>query len=111
MKALLKRHPQTTIIWAHSASAASSRPVARSDRRSIEALLAEPAAAENVYFDISWDEVAKYVVASPETHAAADLVINRHPDRFLFGTDEVAPSDQAKYLKVYEHVRAALLAS
>ena len=31
----------------------------------------------------------------------ADL-INRHPDRFLFGTDEVAPTDQAKYLKVYD---------
>ena len=27
--------------------------------------------------------------------------INRHPDRFLFGTDEVAPSDQDGYLRVY----------
>ena len=33
--------------------------------------------------------------------ATADL-INRHPDRFLFGTDEVAPTDQEKYLKVYD---------
>jgi hypothetical protein len=31
----------------------------------------------------------------------ADLIV-RHPDRFLFGTDEVAPSDQQKYLKVYD---------
>jgi len=31
----------------------------------------------------------------------ADL-IERHPDRFLFGTDEVAPKDQASYLKVYD---------
>ena len=30
----------------------------------------------------------------------ADL-INRYPDRFLFGTDEVAPATQEKYLKVY----------
>jgi len=29
-------------------------------------------------------------------------VINRHPDRVLFGTDEVAPTDQAKYLKIYD---------
>ena len=39
---------------------------------------------------------------TPEaTQATADL-INRHPDRFLFGTDEVAPTEQAKYLKVYD---------
>ena len=31
---------------------------------------------------------------------AAEL-INRYPDRFIFGTDEVAPSTQEAYLKVY----------
>ena len=30
----------------------------------------------------------------------ADL-INRYPERFLSGTDEVAPSNQEKYLRVY----------
>ena len=29
-------------------------------------------------------------------------VINRHPDRFLFGTDEVAPSSEEKYMRVYD---------
>ena len=58
-------------------------------------------ALSHVNVDISWDEVAKYLVATPEaTRAAADL-INRYPDRFLFGTDEVAPADQTTYLKVY----------
>jgi hypothetical protein len=47
-------------------------------------------------------KIAKYVVASPEAIRATAEVVNRHPDRFLFGTDEVAPSDTAKYLKVYE---------
>jgi hypothetical protein len=28
-------------------------------------------------------------------------MINRYPDRFLFGTDEVAPPNQDKYLKIY----------
>jgi len=32
--------------------------------------------------------------------AVADI-INRHPDRFLFGSDEVGPTDEEKYLKVY----------
>ncbi len=29
-------------------------------------------------------------------------MINRYPDRFLFGTDEVAPKTQAGYMKVYD---------
>ena len=41
-------------------------------------------------------------VATPETTQAVAGLINRHPDRFLFGTDEVAPSEQTKYLKVYD---------
>ena len=41
-------------------------------------------------------------MATPETTQAAADLINRHPDRFLFGTDEVAPTEQAKYLKVYD---------
>jgi predicted TIM-barrel fold metal-dependent hydrolase len=63
----------------------------------------------NVYIDISWDEVAKYIVASPEAIARSASVINRYPDRFLFGTDEVAPRDPKSYLKVYE-LYAPLLA-
>ena len=42
------------------------------------------------------------MVATPDSVAATADLINRYPDRFLFGTDEVAPSDQAKYLKVYD---------
>jgi hypothetical protein len=56
---------------------------------------------KNVYFDISWDEVAKYIVFSPEGIRISTDLINRYPDRFLFGTDEVAPATQEKYLKVY----------
>ena len=72
-------------------------------------MLKDPAFS-NLYFDISWTEIAKYMVATqvneylagtPEaTKIAADL-FNRYPDRFLFGTDEVAPADQQSYLKIY----------
>ena len=100
MKALLKRHPQTTVIWAHTGMGRVVRPVTR-HAAAIEAILQDPQ-FKQVYFDISWDEVAKYLVATPEsTRISADL-INRYPDRFLFGTDEVAPSSQEKYLRVYE---------
>jgi hypothetical protein len=110
MKALLRRHPKTTIIWAHgglgrvihpagaSAAAAERTP---NHVEILETILADPA-LRHVSFDISWDQVAKWVIASPEVLARAAALIERHPDRFLFGTDEVAPREQAAYLKVYD---------
>ena len=75
------------------------RPI-RNHAANLAKILADPQFS-HVYFDISWDEVAKYVVATPEsTRIMADL-INHYPDRFLFGTDEVAPADQSAYTKVY----------
>ncbi len=35
--------------------------------------------------------------------------MNKYPDRFLFGTDEVSPTDQKGYLKIYD-IYAPLLA-
>ena len=103
MKLVLLRHPKTTIIWAHTGMGRIVRPVTHHAAR-VEAILKDPQFS-HVYFDISWDEVAKYLVATPEsTKISADL-INRYPDRFLFGTDEVAPNSQEKYLKVYEQYR------
>ncbi len=98
--ALLRRHPKTTIIWAHCGLGRIVRPVA--DQIGIVARALDDPALAHVSIDISWDEVAKYLVATPETIQAAADLISRHPDRFLFGTDEVAPTEQAKYLKVYD---------
>ena len=68
----------------------------------------EDPAFNRVCFDISWDEVAKYIVSSPEaTRTTADL-INRYPDRFLFGTDTVAPSGRQGVLRRLRHVPAAV---
>ena len=55
-----------------------------------------------MYFDISWDEVAKYILSSPEVTRRAAQVFNRYPDRFLFGTDVVAPKDTTQYYAVFE---------
>jgi hypothetical protein len=111
MKALLKRHPKTTVIWAHvglgrvvhpvqqtAAVGSAERPRYHLDL--VEAMLEDPELS-HLYFDISWDEVAKYAVSSPEATERTARAINRFPDRFLFGTDEVAPPDQATYLRVY----------
>ena len=104
---LIKRHPKTTIVWAHLGVGRVVRPVA-DQAGIIERALSNPE-FDNLYFDISWDEAAKYLVASPETIEKSADIINRYPTRFLFGTDEVAPTDQAKYMKVYD-IYAPLLA-
>jgi predicted TIM-barrel fold metal-dependent hydrolase len=97
--ALFKRHPNTTFIWAHIGVGRIIRPV-KEQAAIVEEIIHDPQLTR-VHFDISWDEVAKYVVATPESTKSAAEVVNRYPDRFLFGTDEVAPPNQEKYLKVY----------
>ena len=111
MKDLLRRHPNTTIIWAHIGLGRVVHPVegqATEDsaerssayRDIVEQLVSDPTLS-HVYFDISWDEVAKYAIANPEVERRTAEVLNGHPDRFLFGTDNVAPADQAADLRVY----------
>src|SRR6201997_5695434 len=63
MKALLARHPNATIIWAHMGMGRVVRPIANHAAHLAD-MLADPQFS-HVYFDISWDEVAKYVVSSP----------------------------------------------
>ena len=110
MKALLRRHPRTRIIWAHiglgrivhpvqvSAEAATRNPA---QLQVVEAMLTDRA-FDHVSFDISWDEVAKYAVASPESIARVAATLNKFPDRFLFGTDTVAPAGPAPYYAVFD---------
>jgi predicted TIM-barrel fold metal-dependent hydrolase len=99
MKEVLRRHPHTTIIWAHTGMGRVVRPI-RNHAGHVAEILRDPAFS-HVYFDISWDEVAKYIVASPESIQITAGLIKQFPDRFLFGTDEVAPSNQESYLKIY----------
>jgi hypothetical protein len=64
-------------------------------------MIVDPA-FNHVSFDISWDEVAKYAVATPESIARVAATLNKYPDRFLFGTDTVAPAGPAPYYKVFD---------
>jgi hypothetical protein len=113
MKSVLRRHPNTTIIWAHiglgrvvfpvqsQASAPAAERVPGQMGRIVLGILEDPTLA-HVNFDLSWDELAKYIVASRDTIRISADIINAYPDRFLFGTDEVAPASQASYLRVYD---------
>ena len=111
MNELLLRHPQTTIIWAHTGLGrviqpislqASAGPTERALNHLdlISGLLADPRLS-HLYFDISWDEVAKYATASPQTIERTAALLDRFPDRFLFGTDNVAPPDAEADIRVF----------
>jgi hypothetical protein len=111
MKALLRKHPNTTIIWAHIGLGRIVHPVvpsasAPAEERNpnfmeiVEGILSD-STLRHVYFDISWDEVAKYAVGTQQALQNTITVLNRYPDRFLFGTDVVAPTSPEMYYAVY----------
>ena len=99
LKALFKRHPGTTIIWAHMGLGRVVRPD-NYFAAEMDDILNDPE-LRHVYFDISWTEAAKYLVADPQATRATAGLMQRHPDRFLFGTDGAAPADQDTYMKVF----------
>ena len=112
LKDVLHRHPASTIIWAHIGLGRVVQPVrtsasAGSARRSpehiriIEDMLNDPD-YDHVYFDLSWDVTAKYVTATPESLQHTANILNRYPERFLFGTDNVAPKSAEAHFKIYE---------
>lgn len=99
LSAVFKKHPSGTIIWAHCGLGRIVNPIA-DQLKMLRQALADPDLA-HVHIDISWTEVAKYIMASPATIKATAELINRYPNRFLFGSDEVAPASQEQYLTIY----------
>ena len=96
---LLAAHSDASVIWAHTGL---GRFVGPADEHLM--LLDEMLSDErfdHVVMDISWDEVAKYAVATGVTAAAWAALIEKHPTRFLFGTDSVAPLNWNRYVKTY----------
>ncbi len=99
MKEQLKEHKDNTVIWAHTGLGRIIRPH-DTHIGHLEELLDDPELT-HLHFDISWDEVAKYMVADEEaTQRSAELIM-RHPDRFLFGTDVVAPKNEDHHHKTF----------
>ena len=97
--ALFKRHPKAPTIWAHVGLGRIVKPP-KDYINFLEPMLEDPALS-HLHFDISWDEVAKYVIQDSVTLHRTASILNKYPDRFLFGTDNVAPASQEIHLKVY----------
>jgi hypothetical protein len=99
MRSLVQAHPDVTIIWAHTGLGRVVRP-SPEHLRLLESLL-DDSDFSHLYFDLSWDEVAKYVVADEASVAAWADLIEAYPRRFLFGSDAVAPTSREAYMKTY----------
>jgi len=100
LKTVFRAHQGTSIIWAHTGLGRFVRPTA--DHVELLRELLSSAEFSHISFDISWDEVAKWIVADDATLDAWVRLVQAYPDRFLFGSDAVAPKTQADYLKTYE---------
>ena len=95
VRELFRAHSGITIIWAHTGLGRFVAPAA-DHVELLDALLSDEAFS-HVHCDLSWDEVAKYVVRDEDSLTAWAALLERHPDRFLFGTDSVAPRDRDGY--------------
>ena len=99
LKTVFRAHKGTSIIWAHTGLGRFVKPT--SDHVELLRELLASDEYSHVCFDISWDEVAKWIVADDASLDAWVRLLQQYPDRFLFGSDVVAPKTQADYLKAF----------
>jgi hypothetical protein len=100
LKQVFKKHPQTTIVWAHGAGLGRFVTPRDGHLQMLEEFLTDPE-LRHVYIDISWDKLAAHMNASPETLRAWAALLNRFPNRFVFGSDALTPLDGAAYGKTF----------
>jgi hypothetical protein len=102
-KALFARHPDATFIWAHTGFSGALEPIEH-HLATLDEILDDRSLA-HVSFDLSWDRLADLVVGSSHNARLTAQTIERHPDRFLFGTDHVAPPDRHSYFAAFDRYR------
>lgn len=103
---VVRRHPGTTILWAHAGLGRYVGPTPGYVGLLEETLRDEE--LNHLYFDLSWDVVAEQIVGSRETLGAWVALVNAWPDRFVLGSDSVVATDAATYLGALEIWRPLL---
>jgi hypothetical protein len=89
----------TTIIWAHAGGLGKYSRIRDGHLGRLQQVLKDPE-MKHVYFDLSWDTVAKQLTMDNEEKLQDPAKIQQlvtlletYPDRFLFGSDSLAPND------------------
>ncbi len=91
-----RRHPDVKFVWAHAGGLGRTvQPgpghidFLRND------VLSDPALS-HVSIDLSWDVVSKYI-GDASMQGAWSRLVNRYPDRFIYGSDSVAADKPGVY--------------
>jgi Amidohydrolase len=112
LKKVFVRHPNATIIWAHTGLGRYVKP-SENHLTYIENVLKT---YPNVYCDISWVELAKYITKDNQSLSQWASLIKRYPSRFIFGTDTVRPNlenlknNLDSYQKLWEYLPPSIQA-
>lgn len=99
----------TSIVWAHAGGLGRFVNAPANHVATLRQML-EDKAMRHVHVDLSWGVVAERLTQSPQTQAEWTALIVDHPQRFLFGSDALAPADRDAWNKTYASY-ASLLAS
>ncbi|MXW38319.1 MAG: amidohydrolase family protein [Acidobacteria bacterium] len=103
---VVRRHPGTTILWAHAGLGRFVEPTPGYVGLLEEILRDE--GLDHLYLDLSWDVVAEQIVGPPERLAAWVAMVNAWPERFVLGSDSVVTTDADAYLGALEVWRPLL---
>jgi len=92
LKTLLAKYPTLTFIYAHAG--VSNNVTVANLPQLIDGLLAT---YSNLYVDISWLVYDKYIFVDDHINQSWVTLIEKYPDRFLFGTDALGGYSQDLY--------------
>jgi predicted TIM-barrel fold metal-dependent hydrolase len=88
---IFAKHPNSNIVWAHAGGVGRyNLPAMDHTLRTMQRVLegSDSQRFKHVTFDLSWDVVIKNLGKQNLLPELASLV-NRHPDRFMYGSDSV----------------------
>jgi len=105
--AFFRRHPDVQFVWAHAGGLGRTVQPGPEHIQNLEAKVLTDPSLKHVSIDLSWDVVSKYIGDPGMTRPWAELV-NRHLDRFIYGSDSVAAAKPDVYeatLDVYRESR------
>jgi hypothetical protein len=92
LKEFFIAHPKTTIIWAHAGGLGRYVKPSENHPELVQEIL-EHERCSHVHIDLSWDVVAERITKDKETCAKWAALIERFPDRFLYGSDSLEAKD------------------
>ena len=90
----------TVIIWAHAGGLGRFVGAPSNHTQALHDMLADSRFA-HVHIDLSWSVVADRLIANKETLEQWIALVEAFPQRFIFGSDALAPADAGRWNQTY----------